>query len=83
MDQTQAVENSLKAVVAKVLQIPEDRVRPECRFKEDLGADSLDLVLLLYEIEDRLGFAIPDEDAKQLATVADATRLALRLLNRT
>ena len=44
------------------------------RFREDLGADSLDLVALIYEFEQELGVAIPDREAAALQTVGDAVR---------
>ena len=79
----QEIENRLKAIVAQVLQVPPDQVLPESRFKEDLGADSLDLVLLLYELEEKMGMTLSDDDARRMLTVADAVRLVTGLANRT
>lgn len=73
------VEEKLKALIAKTLKVSPDKVKSEARFKDDLGADSLDLVLLLYEIEDQMGIALTDDDAKKIATVGDAMRLASQL----
>lgn len=78
----QEIEKRLKVIVADVLKVPEDRILPDARFKEDLGADSLDLVMLLYELEEKLGATLPDDDAKRMLTVGDALRLATGLLNR-
>jgi acyl carrier protein len=72
-------EEKLKALIAKTLKVAPEKVKPEARFKDDLGVDSLDLVLLLYEIEDQMGIALTDDDAKKLATVGDALRLASQL----
>lgn len=49
-----------------------DRVVPDARFLDDLGADSLNVVELVMALEDELGVTIPDEDAEKLATVQDA-----------
>ena len=45
--------------------------RPEERLVEDLGAESVDVISLLFEFEERLGRRIPDERVAELATVAD------------
>jgi len=74
-----AAEEKLRALIAKTLKVSPDKVKSEARFKDDLGADSLDLVLLLYEIEDQMGIALTDDDAKKIATVGDALRLASQL----
>lgn len=43
-------------------------------FEQDLGADSLDLVELIMELEENYDFTIPDEDAQKISTVGDAVR---------
>ena len=43
----------------------------QARFREDLGADSLDLLELVFTLEEELGASIPDADAAQLRTLAD------------
>jgi len=74
------VEEKLKALIARVLKVPIEKVQDQARFKDDLGVDSLDLVLLLYEIEDQMGVALSDDDAKNIVTVGDAIRLAGQML---
>ena len=54
------------------LGIDAARIREESRFKEDLEADSLDLVELVMELEDRYGIRIPDEEAVKILTVGQA-----------
>ena len=54
------------------LEIDPARIQPETRFKEDLEADSLDLVELVVELEDSYGLRIPDEQAARILTVGQA-----------
>jgi len=54
------------------LEIDPTRIQPETRFKEDLEADSLDLVELVVELEDSYGLRIPDEQAARILTVGQA-----------
>lgn len=58
--------------LAAELEIDPGAIRDETRFKEDLEADSLDLVELVMELEDRYGVRIPDEDAAKILTVGQA-----------
>ncbi len=66
--------------LAAELEIEPDRIREDSRFKEDLEADSLDLVQLVMELEDRYGIRIPDEEAARIHTVGQAADfVALRV----
>ena len=58
--------------LADALRIDPDRIGEDTRFREDLEADSLDLVELLVELEDRYGVRIPDEQAARIRTVGQA-----------
>jgi acyl carrier protein len=58
--------------LATELEIDPARIDEGTRFKEDLEADSLDLVELLVELEDRYGIRIPDEQAARILTVGQA-----------
>ena len=58
--------------LAAELQVGEDRIVDDTRFREDLGADSLDLLELTVELEDTDGIRIPDEDAAKILTVGQA-----------
>ena len=51
------------------LKAKEDALKPEARFVEDLGADSLDTVELVMALEEEFGIEIPDEDAEHILTV--------------
>ncbi len=62
----------VKEVVVEQLNANPDEVKPESRFVEDLGADSLDVVELVMALEEKFGIEIPDEEAEKIQTVADA-----------
>lgn len=62
----------IRAHLAAELKIDPGRIQEETRFKEDLEADSLDLVELVMELEDNYGIRIPDEDAVKILTVGQA-----------
>ncbi len=64
----------VKEVVVEQLNANPDEVKPESRFVEDLGADSLDVVELVMALEEKFGIEIPDEDAEKIQTVADAVK---------
>jgi acyl carrier protein len=59
----------VKSIVVDLLGVEPDKVTREARFREDLEADSLDLVELIMEFEERFGETVSDEDAQQLTTV--------------
>lgn len=62
----------VKKIIVDVLTVEEEKVTPEARFREDLGADSLDLVELIMALEDTFGGRISDEDVRTLTTVGNA-----------
>lgn len=64
----------VKGIIVDLLAIDEDRVTKDARFREDLEADSLDLVELIMEFEDEFGGEISDEDAQKITTVGDAVQ---------
>lgn len=63
--------NRVKKIVADRLDVDEDKIKPESSFKDDLEADSLDVVELVMELEDEFDMEISDEDAEKIATVGD------------
>ncbi|MEC2053754.1 acyl carrier protein [Peribacillus psychrosaccharolyticus] len=65
------LERVTKIVVDR-LNVEESEVKLEASFKEDLGADSLDVVELVMEFEDEFEMEISDEDAEKISTVGDA-----------
>ena len=62
----------IRTHLADELEIDPARIEEGPRFKEDLEADSLDLVALVQELEDRVGVRIPDEDAARILSVGSA-----------
>jgi acyl carrier protein len=62
----------LKAIVKDLLGADEAKITPEARFREDLEADSLDLVELIMAFEDKFGAEISDEVAQKITTVGEA-----------
>ena len=61
----------IQAMLAEALNLPIEKVTPDAKIVDDLGADSLDVVELLSQLEDECGITIPDEDVENLITVAD------------
>ncbi|KHF39812.1 acyl carrier protein [Halalkalibacter kiskunsagensis] len=58
-------------IVVDRLGVEEAEVKLEASFKDDLGADSLDVVELVMELEDEFDLEISDEEAEKISTVAD------------
>ena len=66
------VEEQVKKIVVDHLGIEEAKVKPEAKFIDDLGADSLDTVELVMAFEEAFDVEIPDEKAETILTVGDA-----------
>jgi acyl carrier protein len=64
----------VKDIIIDLLEVDESKVTPEARFREDLEADSLDLVELIMAFEDKFGGEISDEDAQKITTVGEAVK---------
>jgi acyl carrier protein len=62
----------ITAIIVDKLGVDEDDINLEASFTNDLGADSLDTVELIMELEKEFDITIPDEDAENIATVGDA-----------
>jgi acyl carrier protein len=62
----------VKEIIVDLLGVDESKVTMEARFREDLEADSLDLVELIMAFEDKFGGEISDEDAQKITTVGEA-----------
>lgn len=66
------LQTQVKGLISKSLKIPEDTIKTESSFIDDLGADSLDIVELVMALEDEFQIEIPDKDAESIKTVQDA-----------
>ena len=64
----------VKKIVADKLGVDEAKVTETAAFVNDLGADSLDVVEFVMEVEKEFDITIPDEDAGKMATVGDAVK---------
>ena len=64
----------VKEIIIDLLNVDEAKVTPEARFREDLEADSLDLVELIMAFEDKFGGEISDEEAQKISTVGDVVK---------
>ena len=64
--------NEVKDIIVDLLGADAGKVKSESKFREDLEADSLDLVELIMAFEEKFGGEISDEDAQKISTVGDA-----------
>ena len=61
----------MKEIIADQLSVDADTITESTSFKDDLGADSLDLFELVMALEDEYSVEIPADDLQQMATVGD------------
>ncbi len=66
------IAEQVRRIIAEQLMVDIEEVTDDASFIEDLGADSLDTVEMIMEIEDEFGIEIPDEDAEKMQTVGQA-----------
>lgn len=66
--------DEVKAIIVDLLGVEEGKVKLDARFREELEADSLDLVELIMKFEDVFGAEISDEDAQKITTVGEAVK---------
>ena len=71
------VLTAVREAAVEVLGVDADSVVEEANFKDDLDADSLDLVELVMALEERFEVAIPEEDLGEIATVSQAVDVVL------
>lgn len=71
-EKTQEIYTEVRGIIVELLGVDEDKVTMDARFREDLEADSLDLVELIMAFEDKFGGEISDEDAQSISTVGEA-----------
>lgn len=75
---SERIRNLTAEVIVDIIGCEESSLRPEARFKEDLGADSLDMTEIVMGVEEEFFIDIPDDEAGTLATVADLTSMIER-----
>ena len=68
------VRDKVKQVIVEQLSVNPEEVTDDASFIEDLGADSLDIVELVMELEEQFGVDIPDEDAEKISSVGEAIK---------
>jgi len=68
------VFDRVQAIIVEQLEVDAGQVTMEARFREELEADSLDLVELIMAFEEEFGGNISDDDAEKIATVGDAVK---------
>ena len=73
MDKEEVFEK-VKGIIIDQLGTPEDNVKEDSSFIDDLGADSLDIVELVMALEETFDIEIPDEDAEKVVTVGDVVK---------
>lgn len=66
------IASRVKNIIVEKLGVDESEVTPEASFTNDLGADSLDTVELIMELEKEFNVSIPDEQAENITTVGEA-----------
>ena len=66
------IEERVKKIIIEQLGVKEEDVKPAASFVDDLGADSLDTVVLVMALEEEFDTEIPDEEAEKITTVQAA-----------
>ena len=66
------IKDKVYDIIVSKMGVNKDQIKPESKFSDDLGADSLDTVELIMELENEFGVQIPDEDAEKIGTVQQA-----------
>jgi len=72
MSSNDEIYANVKSIIIDLLGVPEEKITMEARFREELEADSLDLVELIMAFEDKFGGEISDDDAQKITTVGEA-----------
>jgi acyl carrier protein len=74
------VYKKLVSIIIKELDVKPDEIQPNVSFVDDLNADSLSMLELMMEIEEKFNIEIDDVDAEEIQTVKDATDCILKVL---
>ena len=71
---------NIRRLISEQFNVDEDRINFDTSFKNDLNADSLDIVELIMALEDEYGLEIDDEDVEGINTVGDAINYLIKAL---
>ena len=71
----------LQDIIADVLNVQKEEIKPETTFVDDLGADSLDIFQIIMGIEEEFDIEIPNETAEKIVTVGDAVEAIRNAMN--
>ncbi len=66
------IKDKVYDIIVSKMGVNKDQIRSDSKFSDDLGADSLDTVELIMELENEFGVQIPDDDAEKIGTVQQA-----------
>ncbi len=77
---TTSIRGRMRALVAEILEIEQDRIEPQSRLREDLGMDSLGSLEMLSTISEQLDVHLEIEEAMDIVTFDDACRFVERQL---
>ena len=64
----------VKALISRQLKVPAEKVTPDARLVEDLGADSANVMVLIMEVEDQFGIMVEDDAIMTLKTADDVVK---------
>ena len=71
-DKDQAlIEKEIRQIISERLEIKEEIIKSESKLRDDLGIDSFGFVELVFEVKDKYGVEITDQDSKSMARVKD------------
>ena len=82
MSTERSIEDKLKDIIVDKLGIERKDILPESNFRNDLGADSLDTVELIMEVDKEFNISIPDDEMEKINTVQDVITLIEKKVNK-
>lgn len=77
-----AIKKEIKQLVAKLAEIPEDKITDTAKFSEDLGIDSMVALEIIASIEKKYKVVVPEEEIPKLRSLQDTYNLFQKLLNK-
>ena len=73
-ENVESIQAKVFEIIAEQMQVPKEQITLETHFINDLGADSLDVVEMVMEMEETFDITIPDEDSDKIQKVGDAVK---------